>query len=378
LQAALPRNPQPLFRANASYLLVGGLGGIGQEIALWMARNGAKSLIFINRSGLSNVQSEKTVRELIEHGVQVTIEACDISDGPHLDRILRNLSNCAPPIRGLIQAAMVLKDVHIGTMQLEDYREVMGPKYHGTWNLHRNFPTNLDFFLMLSSISGIIGNATQAAYASGCAFMDSFAAYRNNLGLPAVSIDLGVITDVGYLAENKDLAGRMKRQGFYGMNTTTLLSLIHVAISQPSREITQMITGLGQWREGESLANLDAPLFSHFRRKFENHGASSVLGNSVEALKVELSTAKTIEQASIVICEAIGRKLASHISIPVENINPSNPVSEYGVDSHVAVELRNWILRSMNCPIPILEILAKSMVDLSNKVASEILRGEEE
>jgi len=378
LQAAIPRNPRPLFRANASYLLVGGLGGIGREVAFWMARNGARSLIFINRSGLSNDQSEKTVKELMERGVQVTIRACDISNGTHVERILHDFSHCAAPIRGIIQAAMVLKDVHIENMKMDDYLDVMGPKYYGTWNLHRNLPTDLDFFLMLSSISGVIGNATQAAYASGCAFLDSFAAYRNSLGLPAVSIDLGVITDVGYLAENKDLAEKMKRQRFHSTNTATLLSLIQVAISQPSREIIQMVTGLGQWREGESLGNFDAPLFSHFRRKFENHGTASVLDNSVEAFKFELNAAKTIEQASIVICDAIGRKLASHLSIPVENINPSNPVSEYGVDSHVAVEMRNWISRSMNCTIPILEILAKSMMDLSNKVASEIFKGKEE
>jgi NAD(P)-dependent dehydrogenase (short-subunit alcohol dehydrogenase family) len=378
LQAALSKSHEPLFRANVSYLLVGGLGGIGREVALWMAQNGAQSLIFINRSGMLNTPSVNVIKELRKQGVQVAIKACDISNEADLERVLHNLANCTPPIRGLIQAAMVLKDVHIENMELEDYHDVMGPKYHGTWNLHRNLPTDLDFFLMLSSISGIIGNATQAAYAAGCTFMDSFAAYRKGLGLSAVSIDLGVITDVGYLAENKDLAEKMKQQGFHGTNRATLLSLIHVAISQPRCGITQMVTGLGQWREGGSLGDLDAPLFSHFRHKFQNHGASFAIGNSVEALKAELSATKTIEHASTVICEAIGRKLASHLSIPVENIDPSSPVSEYGVDSHVAVKLRNWISRSMSCTIPILEILAKSTVDLSIKVASEILRGEEE
>lgn len=343
-----------------------------------MARNGAQSLIFVNRSGLTNDKSQGTVRELMESGVQVTIRTCDISNETSVIRILHDVSKSTPPIRGLIQAAMVLKDVHIENMQLDDYLDVMGPKYHGTWNLHRNLPADLDFFVLLSSISGIIGNATQAAYASGCAFLDSFAAYRRSLGLRAVSIDLGVISDVGYLAENKVLAEKMKRQGFQRMNTTALLALIQVAISQSANEMTQMVTGLGQWREGESLGSFDAPLFSHFRRKFASHGVSLSLTNPLQALKANLSAAKTIEQAATFICEAIGNKLASHLSIPVENINPSNRVSEYGVDSHVAIELRDWISRSMMCTVPILEILAKSLTDLSQRVAGEICKEEGE
>ncbi|KAJ5206570.1 Acyl transferase/acyl hydrolase/lysophospholipase [Penicillium cf. griseofulvum] len=376
--AALPRATQPLFRANASYMLVGGLGGIGREVASWMAQNGAKSLVFVNRSGLSKYESQETVRNLVEKGVQVTTRACDISDEIEVQRMLHDLSYCAPPIRGLIQAAMVLKDVHIENMRLDEYQDVMGPKYYGTWNLHRHLPADLEFFLMLSSISGIIGNATQAAYAAGCTFMDAFAAYRRSLGLPAVSLDLGTITDVGHLAENKDLAAKMERQGFQGTDTPTLLSLIQVAISQSTSGAAQLVTGLGQWRENESLGNFDAPLFAHFRYKFQGHSKSIALSDSIEGLKVELDAAKTVDQATVVICDALSRKIASHLSIPVENINPSNPVSEYGVDSHVAVELRNWVSRSMDCTVPILEILARSMLELSHKIASQRLEGKSE
>ncbi|KAJ5788763.1 Acyl transferase/acyl hydrolase/lysophospholipase [Penicillium paradoxum] len=374
VKATLPRHTQPLFHADASYMLVGGLGGIGREVALWMARNGAKSLIFVNRSGLSKEQSQLTVRELVEKDIQVIVRACNISDETEVQRMLRDITQCAPPIRGLIQAAMILKDVHIEHMKVDDYLHVMGPKYHGTWNLHRNLPADLDFFLLLSSISGVIGNATQAAYAAGCAFMDAFAGYRRNIGLPGVSLDLGTITDVGYLAENKDLAAKMERQGFQGTDTPTLLSLIHVAISPPSGG-GQFVTGLGQWREIDSLGNFDAPLFSHFRHRFQKHGKSAVLEDSMQVFKAELGAAQTVDQATVIICNALSRKVASHLAIPIENINPSNLVSEYGVDSHVAVELRNWILRLMDCTIPILELLAKSISELSHKIASQRFEG---
>ncbi|KAJ5823826.1 Acyl transferase/acyl hydrolase/lysophospholipase [Penicillium robsamsonii] len=375
VKATLPRATQPLFRANASYMLVGGLGGIGREVASWMAQNGAKSLIFVSRSGLSRHESQATVRGLVKQGIQVTTRVCDISNETEVQQMFHDLSRCVPPIRGVIQAAMVLKDVHIENMRVHEYYRVMSPKYYGTWNLHRHLPLDLDFFLMLSSISGIVGNATQAAYAAGCTFMDAFAAYRRTLGLPAVSLDLGTIKDVGHLAENKELATKMERQGFQGTDTPTLLCLIEFSISQSTTGGAQLITGLGQWKENESLGNFDAPLFAHFRYKFQGYGKSIALGDSMEGLKVELDATTTVDQATVVICDALSRKIASHLSIPVENINPSNPVSEYGVDSHVAVELRNWVSRSMNCTIPVLEILARSMLELSHKIASQRLDG---
>src|ERR1700712_5217481 len=111
-------------------------------------------------------------------------------------------------------------------MSLEDYNAVTRPKVQGTWNLHSHLPKDMDFFLMLSSVSGIVGNATQAAYAAGSTFMDAFATYRNSLRLPAVTIDLGVILGVGYLANNKELTQAMERQGFEGTNEKLLMALI--------------------------------------------------------------------------------------------------------------------------------------------------------
>ncbi|OQD90731.1 hypothetical protein PENANT_c001G07681 [Penicillium antarcticum] len=371
--ATLPKQSQSLFHASASYLLVGGLGGIGREVALWMAQNGAKSLVLLNRSGLSKEKSQTTVRELEEKGVQVMVQVCNISNEIEVRQMIVDVSHCAPPIRGIIQGAMVVKDVHIENMSLDNYREVMGPKYAGTWNLHRHLPKDLDFFLMLSSISGMIGNATQAAYAAGCSFQDAFAAYRSSLDLPAISLDLGTITDVGYLAKNKELAAKMEKQGFQGTDTPTLLSLIQVAISQPSGTGTQIIAGLGQWKAEESLGNFSTPLFSHFRRKYQNHGKATILSDSVEGFRVELKEAKTPEQATSVITQMLRRKIALHLSVPVENIDPSNLVSEYGVDSHVAVELRNWVSRVMDCTVPILQIIASSILDLSSNIASQKL-----
>ena len=259
----------------------------------------------------------------------------------------------------------------IETMTADDYNAVLGPRYSGTWNLHKHLPTDLDFFLMLSSISGIIGNATQAAYAAGSAFMDSFAAYRHTLGLPAVSLDLGTITDVGYLAENKELAAKMEKQGFQGTDTQTLLSLVQAAISQQKQGRSQIVTGLGEWKAGESLANFDAPLFSHFRRRFWKDERVDQPNDSVHALRENLKAAESHDDAVSVILEALASKIASQLGISMDRVDPSSPLSEFGIDSHVAVELRNWILKTVESTVPILEILASdSVLHLAGHIAT--------
>jgi hypothetical protein len=259
-------------------------------------------------------------------------------------------------------------------MTIQDYLSVLRPKYAGTWNLHRYLPDNLDFFVMLSSISGIIGNATQAAYAAGSTFLDAFAAYRNSIGLPAVSLDLGVITDVGYLAGNRDLAAKMAQQGFHGTDTATLMSLLAASIRAPFGEggTSQIITGLGEWKEGQSLSNFDAPLFAHFRRQFQQKRGEDQSDEFIGKLREKLRDNKNLEEASAVIYGALSGKIAAHLSVPIESIDASRPITEYGIDSHMAVELRNWISKTMESTVPILDILASStLLDLAGKIASK-------
>ncbi|OOO04460.1 Beta-ketoacyl synthase [Aspergillus oryzae] len=382
VKTIVPRQPDMLLRPDVSYMLVGGLGGIGRATALWLADHGARTIIFVSRSGLSGASSQRTIQGLNEKGVRTIIHACDISQSDQVEKMVNDLQETVPPIRGVIQGAMILRDTHIEKMTLADYITILGPKYHGTWNLHRYLPSNLDWLVMLSSISGIIGNATQAAYAAGSTFMDSFAAYRNSLGLPAVSLDLGVITNAGYLAENKELASKMEQQGFQGTDTKTLMSLIEVAITscQEDRTTSQIITGLGQWKAGQSLPNFDAPLFSHFRRLHLDTSVSSQT-EIPDTLRQDLQATKTLDDATAVIYTALSTRVATHLSIPVDSINPTGPITEYGIDSHVAVELRNWISKHIEGTVPILEILASSsLMELAGKIAdrSNLVRVDEE
>ncbi len=257
-------------------------------------------------------------------------------------------------------------------MPLEDYKTVMLPKVQGTWNLHNHLPEDMDFFIMESSISGIIGNATQAAYAAGNTFLDAFAAYRHSLGMAATSIDLPAISDIGYLATNTELKDAMKRQGFDLVDQKVLMSLLHFAMANPRRpgSLSQAIIGLGSWKEGDSLDTFTLPMFSHFRQLSSRGSTGSSSSDSSIKFKKSLRQAKTIDDATDLICSALVGKIASRSGVAVEHINTGNPISDYGIDSLVAVELRNWIAKEMDSAVPIFELLANNpLAQLAVKIA---------
>ncbi|KAI0009070.1 putative polyketide synthase [Xylariaceae sp. FL0662B] len=377
-----------LFKPSATYLLVGGMGGLGRAIALWMLARGARNFIFASRSGLDRPEAQDLKSKLEESGANVIVCKCNISNKADLVDLMKQAS-VLPPIKGIIQGAMVLRDSLLSNMQISEYEAVVKPKVDGTWNLHHQFEEdNLDFFVMLSSTSGLIGNASQAAYAASSTFLDSFALYRRARGLPAATIDLGVITDAGYVAANKDLARALERQGFEGTTSEQLMALLHSAIlaarpsSPSSSHIDELarghiVTGLGTWREG-AVAAFDRPIFSHFRRAGQSADADDAGAGTEDAganamrVRGPLKSASNLTEAARIVCDGLVAKISSLSMIPVEDISTDRPLSEYGMDSLVAVEMRNWIAREMDASVPILELMANEPLrTLASKVLAK-------
>ncbi|CAG8364717.1 unnamed protein product [Penicillium salamii] len=357
----------PLLR-DASYLLVGGLGGIGRATALWMASRGAKHLIFLNRSGLNDAAKD-TVAALQAAGCTATVFACDVADPAQLTSTLEKARQQLPPIRGVIQGAMVLRDCMLDKMSLEDYLAVLRPKLHGTQNLHTHLP-DLDFFVMESSISGIIGNTAQAAYATANTFLDAFARYRRSTGHPASTIDIGAVSGVGYLAQNEDLQLAMQRQGFEFTDEAGIMRLLGFAIRNPTRDVERahVITGLGAWNPDTSLQALRAPMFSRYRML----SSCFVAGTRQEdTLSQSLKRSKDVDGAVGVIVAALVNQIVAHTGVPIENVRTIKSLQDYGIDSLAAVELKNWISKEMESVVPIFELMSAESLDvLAAKIAS--------
>lgn len=268
-------------------------------------------------------------------------------------------------------------------MPFTNFVEVVRPKVQGTWNLHDQLSkTDLEFFILLSSASGVIGNRAQAAYAAGSTFLDAFALYRRHLNLPAISLDLGIILGVGYVAENKQVQAQLGQILPNGMAENELLALIKVAIDEQSRPTysPQISAGIGlEPSSGQASYETlpfwaNDPKFSHLRKQAllrnSSHGAHP---NSAESsFRQLLPEAKTVNEAATLIAEQIAKKVAAVIGMDISDVQVEESLGRYGVDSLAAVELRNWLWKEMKATVHLFELLADIPIrDLAEKIATK-------
>ncbi|PYH88158.1 ketoacyl-synt-domain-containing protein [Aspergillus ellipticus CBS 707.79] len=211
--------PASAFRADASYVIAGGLGGLGQNTARWMVQRGARHLILLSRSGPKGHDAATFLHELRERGVTVATPACDIADRDALESVLHACAETMPPVRGCIQATTVMGDTLFSTMPVETYHATLRPKTTGSWNLHALLPFNLDFFILLASGSGITGTRGQSNYASANTYQDALARHRLSRGQRAIALDLGLLVDIGMAASsaNKDSMTNITKLGYRGL-----------------------------------------------------------------------------------------------------------------------------------------------------------------
>lgn len=162
---AVPRTPMVGVRSDATYIIAG-LGGIGRELGRWLAEKGAKHLVFLSRSAASGTDNKAFVADLRKsYNTNAIAFDCDVGNRTALQTVLYNISEL-PPVRGCVTGAMVLKDTLYEKMSVDDLRITVGPKVHGTWNLHELLPKDMDFFVMLSSLAGVMGHRGQGELAT--------------------------------------------------------------------------------------------------------------------------------------------------------------------------------------------------------------------
>jgi NAD(P)-dependent dehydrogenase (short-subunit alcohol dehydrogenase family) len=188
--------PKYRFPENATYVLAGELGGLGRSIAGWVASPGARHFIFLSRRGAESEAALDLLTKLHREGCQTAALSCNISDAGLLEEVIRQCSATMPPIRGCVQGAMQLRDSALETMSHTAFTDAIRPKVHGSFNLHNTLPPNLDFFIMLSSICGLIDNRGQ----SNNTYQDALAHFRRQQGQAASTIDLGSMLSVGFIA----------------------------------------------------------------------------------------------------------------------------------------------------------------------------------
>ena len=372
VQQNIQKRPQWVFDSQASYLIAGGSGGLGRAIMQWMADRGAKNLIVPSRSGATSKSAASVLAHLTKRGVTVYAPRCDVSCETSFSDMLVECARVMPPIKGCINAAMVLQDgVFQQNMTFAKWDLTIKSKVQTSWNLHRLLPRNLDFFILLSSLAGIVGQMASSNYAGGCAFQDALARYRVSQGQEGLSIDIGWMRNIGIIAETG--AYQRQRQAADDMNpidSTDLIALLGVYCNPTRPRLVksnpQVLIGLrtpadvlAQGRSPPAL--LDRPLFAAFSYLPNLSDTSSGQGSKTRDKAAEIvvlfrQSSDSGERIQLVL-QALAIKLARAMSIPPEDIMPNKPLSAYGVDSLMAVDLRNWFGKEFGATVAVFEIM---------------------
>ena len=255
----------------------------------------------------------------------------------------------------------------INKMEFTAFRAALRPKVVGTLNLHTLFSSkSLDFFIMLSSCSGIVGNDGQANYASACTFQDAFAQYRTRIGLPTRSLDLGMIESAGYVSENLESMRFLSAQGVKAVKLDEFLALLNYAITQPVRNVddSQLIVGLTGFDQEVLPIALRNARFSNLiissRERFQKGSKTS----ASSSLQSTIQNATSLAEIQQLITAAAIAQISKVLVVPEEDINPLRPVSANGADSLAAVELRNWLASKLDASVGVMEILSGKSIEL--------------
>lgn len=380
-QVPVLRSPVPsLSLEHGVILLVGGMGGLGRSIARMLVSLGARNLCFLSRSAGTSAQSQDLLDELSEQGTRTRVLACDVSDASSLATALEKCKTELGPIRGVFQCAAVLRDALFTNMSYDDWTGSTRSKVQGSQNLSDALP-DVDFFVLLSSFAGVFGNRGQTNYAAGCAFQDALAHTRRTRGQSALSIDLGVMRDVGALAENGAMGDIKEWEKVWGIRESNFLALMRLSMQTGQMGIgSRIVTGLGT-RAGSLAAGIKPPYYFETDPRFsilacvgggDNAESGGTRQGNEQPLTTLIPQVENVQDAASLVLAALVDRVAKMVDLPPSDLDTGRVLHSYGVDSLGAIEIVNWALREIQARIAVFDVMAAvPMTVFSERVAAK-------
>ncbi|KAI0839861.1 KR domain-containing protein [Hypoxylon sp. FL0890] len=399
-----------ILNPDKVYLLVGCLGGLGRSLSRWLLARGVRNFVFLGRSGCDKLSAQTLVAQLQDGGANVTVVRGDVCNDHDVAQAVKCCIDTGRPIGGIVQASMGLSESLFSRMSADAWQKAVRPKWAGTWNLHsaiRGVGNDLDFFLLLSSISGTVGTATESNYCAANGFLDAFARKCRLEGMPTVSLGLGMVSEVGYLHENPEIEALLLRRGIQPLTEEEFLQMVDFALlsakdsgenSLPSSSLSHLLTGLEPLRlrqlksQGFDVSHntahdprasiLSAALEAdeeHDDKSAEEIQATatapwlkSVPSNALTTLKQQ-ADAPSLEVAVLRLSK---KCFCNLILLAADQIDERKPLNEYGVDSMIASEFRSWFWNAFRVDVPFLDILSqgKSLQALSTFIADKLVQ----
>ena len=302
-------------------------------------------------------------------GIKVQLFSCDISNVEALQEALTAIAASMPKIRGVIQSAMVLRDSVFENMSYDTWEPVIRAKVDGSINLHNQVPNqkDLEFFILLSSVAGIVGNTGQANYSAGCAFQDALARHRVSQGLRGTSLNLGMIQSAGYVSENPEVVRLLLKQGFKPVKLEHVFRLLKLAIVEPATKPEDCQIAIGIHYDYSESTNRTPPAFlrdPRFVHLVGRAATDSDADGGTVGTKELVREASSYDEALKLMTDALLEKLAGILGLAQEDISPTQRIMDLGVDSLVAVELRNWLVRDLEAEVKVIEILSTDSISV--------------
>ncbi|MEH2172001.1 SDR family NAD(P)-dependent oxidoreductase [Nostoc sp.] len=352
------------IHADSTYLISGGLGGLGLLIAHWLVERGAQHLVLMGRRG-TNEQSDRQIQQLQAQGVSVMVMQADVSVQSQVAEVLAEIDRSYPPLHGIIHAAGVLDDGVLLQQTWERFHRVMAPKVQGAWNLHALTQTlPLDFFILFSSAASVLGSAGQANHCTANAFLDALAHYRHQLGLSGLSINWGAWAEIGAAAE-RQFGKQLQHQGMEMISPSQGLQALEQSFSWEVAQVGVMplnwLTFMQQFSPGTCPAYLT---------EFSQVGIAQSASPPPMEIQQQLQTHDFGDRLQILIIY-LKEKIAKVLGCSVERVDASQALSKAGLDSLMAIEIRNRIITELGIDLSLEKFVEGSSI---NQLADLLLK----
>lgn len=328
---------------DASYLVTGGLSGLGLITAVRLAAQGARHLVLAGRRAPAQAALVQ-LDALRVQGVQIKVQQADMSRADEVARVLASIGE-AHPLRGVVHSAGVLEDGALQQQTWERFVRPLGPKVDGAWALHvLTQEQPLDFFVMYSSIASVLGSSGQGNHAAANAFMDALAAHRRAQGLPGLSIGWGAWSEVGAAAD-RQVDQRISARGIDVIAPQQGLDMLQALMRSDAVHV-----GVLPVRWDRFLEAGVPPFLERFRAMARSAAARAVpVAQAVRGASLvdELRQASPARRAELLLA-FVGEHVARVVDAPsAKTIDPRQPLNELGLDSLMAVDLRNRLSKDL-------------------------------
>jgi acyl transferase domain-containing protein/NADPH:quinone reductase-like Zn-dependent oxidoreductase/acyl carrier protein len=352
----------PVLSKEHYYLITGGSKGLGLETARTFINNGARKLLLLSKTGLVS-EPLKELLAMYSGQVEITLLKADVSEFAELERALSPYIN---QLAGLVHAANHYHDALISSLKPEPFEEAMRAKVLGAWNLHRLTKTlTLDFFVMYSSVSNLIGNVGQVSYVSANGALEGLVEARRAMGLCGKVMSFGPVSDVGILSRKKELSHLLTEKGMAVLPAELYLNQFFKLLQR--KNVNDCLAHIDFSVLYQSLPSIDRELYRHFKPHF-----NALSAGSNQEILAKLQSLEGEEKHSF-LSELLSEEIINILKLPVSKVSPDESFADLGLDSIMGVELMHVLEKKLSVKIPVMILSQGNNInELSKKIIEHL------